>query len=366
MLSRGSNMKPSICLAMIVRNERQVIERCLRSAMPLIDAWVICDTGSTDGTPDVIRHRLADVPGVLHERPWRNFGVNRTELLTLAKSQGDYLLLLDADMVVEGSRRALDSLDKDAYYVRVAGGDPEYWMPYLIRASLPWRYMGATHEYLHLERPFSHQRLDGVSIRHHADGGSRHDKFERDRQLLAAELAEDPTNARAVFYLAQTLRDLGEHEQAVKLYRRRAAMGGWDEEIFYSLYQVGVLLTPVDWPGAAAALLEAWNARPPRAEPLYQLAVGFRQRQQYAAAHLFASRGLTIAMPQDLLFLSPWVYQWGLWFEYSIAAYWVGDIKESLAACERVLAHKDLPEPWLSHARQNRQICQRALARRQS
>ena len=40
----------TICLNMIVRNEAPVIRRCLDSVMPIIDSWVIVDTGSTDGT----------------------------------------------------------------------------------------------------------------------------------------------------------------------------------------------------------------------------------------------------------------------------------------------------------------------------
>ncbi|MCJ2050481.1 glycosyltransferase, partial [Methylobacterium sp. J-070] len=50
---------------MIVKNEAHVIRRCLESVRPIIDHWVIVDTGSTDGTEEVIRAALADVPGTL-------------------------------------------------------------------------------------------------------------------------------------------------------------------------------------------------------------------------------------------------------------------------------------------------------------
>jgi glycosyltransferase involved in cell wall biosynthesis len=354
--------RPSVCLAMIVRNERGVIGRCLDSVRGLIDSWVICDTGSTDGTQAYIQDRLGDLPGVLYERPWKNFGANRSELLDLARSHGDYLLLLDADMTVEADRRPLTDLSADAYLIRLVG-DVEYWMPYLVKSSLPWYYVGVTHEYLALDQPHRREKLESVRIYHHADGGSRRDKFERDRALLEAEVARNPDDARSVFYLAQTYRDLGQLDEAVEWYRRRAAMGGWDEEVFYALYQVGVLLAASDWQQAVPALLEAWNSRPTRAEPLYDLAVGFRQRGQYALAHWAAERGLRIRLPSDILFVSRWVYDWGLLFEYSIAAYWVGQVQEALAACERLLADRRLPEPWRTHARQNRDYCRAALAR---
>ena len=39
---------------MIVRNESKIITRLLESVLPIIDTYVICDTGSTDNTPEII------------------------------------------------------------------------------------------------------------------------------------------------------------------------------------------------------------------------------------------------------------------------------------------------------------------------
>ncbi|WP_405768092.1 glycosyltransferase [Streptomyces sp. NBC_01538] len=92
--------KQSLCLCKVVKNESQVIERCLRSVRHLIDHWVICDTGSTDGTQDLIRRTLDGIPGELHEEPWIDFGSNRTSNIQLARGKADYLLTLDADHVM--------------------------------------------------------------------------------------------------------------------------------------------------------------------------------------------------------------------------------------------------------------------------
>src|SRR5260370_33462938 len=109
---------PTICLNMIVKNETPVITRCLASVRPFVDYWVIVDTGSTDGTQDIIRAALACIPGELHERPWRDFAHNRNEALELARDKGDYLLFIDAD----DRLRAPDGfgwpdLVQDAYYL---------------------------------------------------------------------------------------------------------------------------------------------------------------------------------------------------------------------------------------------------------
>jgi glycosyltransferase involved in cell wall biosynthesis len=347
---------------MIVKDEAAVIERCLSSARGLIDSWVICDTGSSDGTQPLIEKALEGVPGTLHERPWRNFGENRTEALRLASGRGDYLLLIDADMTVTFEPEGLERLTADAYMLRHTEL-LEYRIKRLVRSDRDWRYVGATHEYLTTDGPETVENLDAVLIHHHADSGTRAEKFERDLRLLSEDLEGDPHNRRTVFYLAQTHRDLGHLDDAIRLYERRGRMGGWDQEVFYALLQVGVLRAEQgDWPGAMAGLVAAWEYRPQRLEPLYELASRLRLRGQHETAHLFAKRGLGFSQPDDILFISPWVYRWGLWFEYSIAAYWVGETDEALAACDRLLAMGNLPETYRQHTLVNRRYCLERLS----
>lgn len=355
--------RPSVCLAMIVRNEAAVIERCLDSVRPLVDRWVICDTGSDDDTPERVERALARLPGQLHRRPWRDFAQNRTELLELAReSGGDYLLLMDADMTVEAEPGVLDHLEADAYMLPLVG-DMTYWMPYLVKAGLPWRYVGSTHETIVLERRHHRERLGGLRIHHHGDGGQKADKYTRDLALLTAEVERDPGNRRATFYLAQTYRDLGQPAQAVEWYRKRAGMGGWDQEVFYAKYQAASQLAASDWPGAVMGLVEAWEYRSTRAEPVHELAMRMRGHKHWHAAHLWAERGMEIPEPDDILFVSSWVYRFGLRFERSVAAYWTGRLEQALEDCE-ILAGMELKEPWRSHVVKNRQFCLDALAKR--
>lgn len=352
----------SICLCMIVRNESAVIERCLSAVSDLIAYWVICDTGSTDGTPELIRQALDGQPGELHEAPWVDFGHNRSELMARARGKADYLLLIDADMTVTYQKLAVSALTADSYLLRHEES-PEYWIKRLVRGDREWRYVGATHEYITTDGEERTEKLDAIVIHHHADGGARPEKFARDLALLATELDRNPNDPRAAFYLAQTYRDMDRLEEAIELYRRRASMGGWEEEAFYSLYQAGVLSERAgDHSAAVSALLEAWDARPSRAEPLYELAWMFRARGRHHSAHMVADRGRSIPVPDDTLFVHRWVYEWGLLFEYSIAAYWVGRPRAALDACDSLLAMSQLPDAYRSQTQANRVYCVKALA----
>ena len=139
----------TICLSMIVKDETPVIRRCLDSVRPLIDCWAIVDTGSSDGTQEIVREHLRDLPGTLVERPWVDFAHNRNEALDLAREAADYVFVIDADEVVEyAAGFALPPLEADVYDVETYYDGCTYLRKQLLRASLPWRYRGVVHEYL--------------------------------------------------------------------------------------------------------------------------------------------------------------------------------------------------------------------------
>ena len=114
---------------MIVRNETHIVREALDSVAPYISSWVIVDTGSDDGTQDLIRDHMArlGIPGELHERPWRNFGHNRSEALTLAKGHGDYIWVIDADDRLVGIPD-FTQLSADIYWLRYRfTADTAFW-----------------------------------------------------------------------------------------------------------------------------------------------------------------------------------------------------------------------------------------------
>src|SRR5450631_4760042 len=134
---------------MIVKNEAPVIRRCLDSVRPIIDHWVIVDTGSTDGTQTVIREHLHDLPGTLFERPWRDFAYNRSEALALARAEADYSLIIDADDILEiPDGFVLPELTADSYVVDIQDPPLRYQRTQLVLNTLPWHYEGVVHEFL--------------------------------------------------------------------------------------------------------------------------------------------------------------------------------------------------------------------------
>jgi glycosyltransferase involved in cell wall biosynthesis len=344
---------------MIVRNEAHVIEETLASAAAHIGYWVIVDTGSTDDTIGTVQ-RFFDaqrIPGEIHVRDWRNFGANRTQALELARGKGDYMWVIDADDVVVGSLD-LTMLTADSYSLRY-GTELVYWRKQIFRDGVPWSFEGVMHEYPVCQVEHTEARLEGdyyVASRRLGDRNRTRGKYERDATLLLAELDLNPEDARSVFYLAQSYFDAHDYPLALEQYRRRIGLGGWDEEVFFALLRRALCLELVGepWPVVVDAFLACWEARPGRAEPLYELARRYRDRGEYNLAHLFAARAVEAPFPsEEILFVAADVYDWRSLDELAIASYYIGDYARSAELCTRLLSEAKLPLTERERVREN-------------
>jgi len=346
---------PRVVLTMIVKDEAHVIRRCIDSMRPVIDAYCIVDTGSTDGTGDAIREAAGDLPGEVHVRPWVDFGHNRSEALELARPLGDWSIMIDAD-VVAGYEPTFDSLafrrglTDDVYRITFRDGI-EYQRPLVTRTSLPFRYRGVLHEFLEVpDGAIDGGVLTGLWYRSTTDGASwqQPDKYRRDSGTIfdALHSGEDPElSPRYLFYMAQSLRDADDVVAAADCYRARAQLGGWSEEVYVAwlwharmLRRMGRSLGEVVDP-----LLLAQEALPGRAEAWCQAAAWAREEGRHQTSFVFARRALEVDRPADGLFLEPDVYEWRALYEYSIAAFYAGDNAGGLRACHRLLFQDKLP-----------------------
>ena len=301
---------PSVRLAMIVRNEADAI---LALAGLHFDSWCIVDTGSTDGTQAAVLNVLAR-PGALYERPWVNFAHNRNELLDLARGRADYLLLWDAGWTLEGEQPHIQPPYVDRYDARFVRGGVEWWRPLLVRADLPWRYVGATHEYLACDRyegvecPHTSERIDGVTVH---PGEPNTERFPRDRGLLLTALDANPRDPRATFYLAQTCRDMGSDREAAHWYLRRTQLDGYAEERYVAWVERGRALVRLgEWAEAADAFVQGWEERPQRMEAVRSLCALYHSLRLHAAAAAIEYACHGTPMPDDGLFLEPEAYRW--------------------------------------------------------
>ena len=142
-----------ICLSMIIKNESKVIERCLRSVMPHIDGWAIVDTGSTDGTQNLVpaSWRACQVNSP-NGSGWTSRPIHN-QALDLARQHGDYALIIDADEILEAAPDfSYGNLGAPGYLFQLLFGDTRYRRVAMPRLDADWRWEGVLHEVLVCQR----------------------------------------------------------------------------------------------------------------------------------------------------------------------------------------------------------------------
>jgi glycosyltransferase involved in cell wall biosynthesis len=334
----------TICLCAIVKDEEKVIGRLIDSCIGIIDYWVIIDTGSTDNTKEFIKNKLKDIPGEISDSPFVNFGHNRTELVRKAKGKADYLLLMDADMTVHTNKTFNKSeLTDPMYHIRYTG-NLDFAQPLFVSGHIDWFYEGVTHEYITSKENHVPVELPSLIVTHHFDGGTRNEKLERDKQLLERDIIDNPGNVRSYFYLAQTYSNMSMHQQAQKYYQERVNRGGWPEEVYYSMYQIGVMLYHQGKHDLCKlALLKGYEYRPTRFECLYFLGVVCRELKEYNQASIYQEKVISMPYPKgDVLFVHRNQQEYLADFELGIVYYWINDYKKAEKHCRKVSRKKNV------------------------
>jgi len=328
------NNIPTLCLNMIVKNESKIISRLFDSVLPIIDCYCICDTGSTDNTVSFIEDffKSKGIPGKIVHEPFKNFCHNRNFALKSCIGMSDYILLLDADMILEVNNfYKLMLSTADCFHI-LQGNDSFFYQNLrIVKNNGLYSYCGVTHEYINIPEKSTLSGFDKkyLFIRDIGDGGSKQNKFERDINLLLDGIKEEPNNVRYYFYLANSYHDLGRFGEAINIYKKRIELGGWKEEVWYSYYRIGLCYKNMNKINDAINYwLDGFEYYPERLEGLYEIIKHYRIVSQHNLANIFYQQAIKILNAKNdrtqYLFLHDEVYTSKIYYEYTIFSSYIG------------------------------------------
>jgi tetratricopeptide (TPR) repeat protein len=328
--------KPTLCLNMIVKNESKIIKRLLESVLPIIDCYCICDTGSTDNTIEIIEQffTLHNVSGKVISEPFKNFAYSRNFALNSCYGMSDYVLLLDADMVLQnaGNFNKELLLNGDVFNV-LQGNDSFYYQnTRIVKNNKTCCYVGVTHEYVSTPSQSINIEKKDLFILDLGDGGCKTDKYERDIRLLSEALENEPETLkdRYLFYLANSYHDCGKFDEAIETYQKRIKHGGWDQETWYCYYRIGLSYKNMGKMSEAIYYwMEGYDFFPNRVENLYEIISHYRNISKHKLCKHFYDIAQSILSKkldkESYLFLHNDVYSYKIDYEYTIFSAYINN-----------------------------------------
>lgn len=282
---KGTEIRISLC--MIVRNEENTIARCLDSVKGIPDEIVMVDTGSADGTKEIVKEytdKIFDFTWIDDFAAARNFAFSKATM--------DYILWLDADDVFADSDREKLLKIKNNFDPSIDVVNMPYLLAFdhsgaatfslrrnrLVKRSKNFRWIGAVHEYLEVYGPVLNS---DVCVSH--KGIERGDS---DRNLKIYEKRKargEVFSPRDLYYYANELYDHQFHEQAIKVYEEFLKTGqGWVEDNLSACGKVAECYQRLgDRDKELEYILKSFRYAPPRAEFCCRLGYHFLCSKQY-------------------------------------------------------------------------------------
>ncbi|MDN3505321.1 MAG: glycosyltransferase [Rhabdochlamydiaceae bacterium] len=290
--------EPTVCLNMIVKNEADVICNCLKSVKPYIDTWVIVDTGSTDGTQELIKNEMKDMPGHLYERPWIDFAHNRNEAMQLAQNKADYYLFIDADETLDiQDDSELLHLSDQFYTITVITEDAVGCRILLAKTDVEWEWRGVIHETLYCNEKQSSTDLKKVRLNALSLLGARTkdpNKYKKDIAFIQSAIQKDPSNTRLHFYLATTYETDEQYDQAYMAYSKCSRLDVERDIEFFCLYRMAAMRECLHHKkeDIIKAYWRAYYCDPGRYEPLYHIAKYYFDDDNILLSYILCQRAL--------------------------------------------------------------------------
>jgi glycosyltransferase involved in cell wall biosynthesis len=349
----GGPKKSTICLNMIVKNEANIICDTFDNILSYINIsyWVICDTGSTDGTQEVIINyfKNKNIKGELIQNEWKDFAYNRTKALNYAYNKTDYLLIFDADDRIHGKFSLPEYLTFDSYLLKLGDDNFNYFRPLIINNKKQWKFVGVLHEYLD---PIGFKNngnfIEGdyyISSGRFGNRSSFEDKYLKDAKILEEAYKTEPDEnlkKRYAFYCAQSYKDYKDYDNAIKWYKIRTTLGGWKDEIFQSYYSIGLIeFTNKNYDLAINNFKLSYELDNDRIEGIYNIITYYREikhdlKEAYKYYLLIKNFNYSIEKYTPKLFIYKSVYKYLTYFEGSIICFYNNDFIEGLLSFKKL------------------------------
>jgi glycosyltransferase involved in cell wall biosynthesis len=362
-----------LALNFICKDESPVIEKMLESAKGIVDLIVANDTGSTDGTQQIIKNfgEKYGIPTYVFERPFDDFEKSRNhamqKLRDVVKELGwnpdqvhGFWFDCDETLVID-PKFSKSQFTKDLYMINTYIGNMKYTRNTFFKVSKAFRWYGPVHEFIVCD---DQNITSGLAENIHVDVkmtgnswmGDIAEKYASHAYKLEAYINKNRQDPRWIFYTAQSWHDAAsikdnkeENDErlrrSLKYYRERVQRpDGYAEEIYYAQYRIGTIMRILEepWQMTHMELLKAYQMDPMRGESIKVIIDHYLMMQDWHMAYLYSKFAKTTfhgknPYPTRLLFVDEATYVWKFAEAHAAASFYTGRMDEAKQTYQEIV-----------------------------
>lgn len=330
----------SLSVAIIAKDEEKVISKCLESVKSIADEIIVVDTGSKDRTKNI----ALEYTDKVYDYKWKN-DFSDARNFSFEKCTKEWILWIDCDDIIlpidQEKIKNLDFTDKEIIICKYCYSHDEFGVvecvverERIIKRSLGLKWQKSIHEYLPLNGKCSREDIE---IHHYKKSGSS----ERNLAILK-EIIKKDLDPRNFYYLGKELADFGKLEEAIENLKIFVKKNGWWEDIFIA-YQIisKCYLALKNEEEFFKNIFKSIQIEPRRAEPHYDLAEFYINKNDWKKAIHYFEICLNIKRPKDLMSTYyPQYYTWKPALSLCVCYNNIGDIKKSYEYNELFLKYR--------------------------
>jgi hypothetical protein len=244
-------------------------------------------------------------------------------------------------------------LDADSYMIDMKMANSVYGYTWMVQCNPErrWSWRGVLHEFVGVvdKKATTRGKIKGGYILSSREGARNKNpvKYYNDAIVFKKTIptTTDDLLTRYWFYMAQSWRDAGEHRLARDAYLKRAEMGGWEEEVYFSWYEAGKLSIKIEARKNKHLIyfFKACEIKRSRWEAAFRIIEFFRMNNMFKEGWNFAKDRLEENWQENYLFVEHDIHEWRFKDSASICAWYAGAKHQWDKLTKEILKVKSLP-----------------------
>lgn len=335
----------SLSLCMIIKDEEEVLARCLECVNKIVDEIIIVDTGSSDSSKEIAKKYTKYV----YDFVWTD-DFSEARNFSFSKATKDYIMWLDADDILSEKdqvnllklKQVLDP-QIDVIYMKYNMTSNEkkrkiesiFWRERIVKREKGFKWRGPVHE--HIINSGNIVKVD-IAVTHM----KMHSSGDRNLRIFESYMAKgNKISTHEAFYYARELFIHGQIDRAMEYYKVfLKTRDGLKSNYLNACIDLSTCYEiKKDSENSLKALLQFFEIDSPRAEICCKIGNYYKIREEYEKAIAWYDLAPHTVMPeQSIGMIIPGYWDYVPYMELSFCYYRLGNIEKAIYYNEKAAA----------------------------